>query len=142
LAASGGGAQVEVSRKVSDELIEIIINNTRRIQDRVRELAAAIKGVTTAPEFSPADFGVCGSRDRVLTSVCRHKGVALYAEGLESLSLIQADEHRLFNVLYNVIDNAIPEVPAGGSVTVRGQVDVGTDALVISVARYGKRDAP
>ena len=77
LATNGGGAQVEVSRKVSDELIEIIINNTRRIQDRVRELAAAIKGVTTAPEFSPADFGVCGSRDRVLTSVCRPNGVAV-----------------------------------------------------------------
>ena len=68
--------------------------------------------------------------------------VSQYAEGLESLSVIQADEHRLFNALYNVIDNAIPEVPAGGSVTVRGQVDVGTDALVISVAGMGRGMPP
>jgi PAS domain S-box-containing protein len=59
LASSGGGAQVEVSRKVSDELIEIVINNTRRIQDRVRELADAIKGVTTAPKLKPCRISVC-----------------------------------------------------------------------------------
>ena len=143
LAASGGGAQVEVSRKVSDELIEMVINNTRRIQDRVRELADAIKGVTTAPEFKPCRISVCV--EAVIASLRRYaaeKGVALYAEGLESLPVIQADERRLFNALYNVIDNAIPEVPAGGSVTVRGQVDVGTDALVISVADTGRGMPP
>lgn len=143
LATSGGGAQVEVSRKVSDELIEMVINNTRRIQDRVRELADAIKGVTTAPEFKPCRISVCV--EAVIASLRRYaaeKGVALYAEGLESLPVIQADERRLFNALYNVIDNAIPEVPADGSVTVRGQVDVGTDALVISVADTGRGMPP
>ena len=44
LAAGGEEAQSEASRKVSDELIEMIVNNTRRIQDRVRELADAVKG--------------------------------------------------------------------------------------------------
>jgi len=34
----------------------MIVNNTRRIQDRVRELADAVKGVTTASEFKPAGF--------------------------------------------------------------------------------------
>jgi len=81
----------------------------------------------------------------VITSLHRYaaeKGVSLNAEGLESLPVIQADERRLFNALYNVIDNAIPEVPAGGSVTVRGQVDVGADMMVISVADTGRGMPP
>jgi PAS domain S-box-containing protein len=143
LAAGGEEAQGETSRKVSDELIEMIVNNTRRIQDRVRELADAVKGVTTAPEFKPCRISVCVAD--VITSLHRYaaeKGVALHAEGLESLPVIQADERRLFNALYNVIDNAIPEVPAGGSVTVRGQVDVGADMFVISVADTGRGMPP
>ncbi len=143
LATSGEGAQSEASRKVSDELIEMIVNNTRRIQDRVRELADAVKGVTTAPEFKPCRVSTCVAD--VITSLHRYaaeKGVALYAEGLESLPVTQADERRLFNAFYNLIDNAIPEVPPGGSVTVRGQVDVGTDALVISVADTGRGMPP
>jgi len=143
LAAGGEGAQSEASRKVSDELIEMIVNNTRRIQDRVRELADAVKGVTTAPEFKPCRISVCVAD--VITSLHRYaaeKGVSLHAEGLESLPVIQADERRLFNALYNVIDNAIPEVPAGGSVTVRGQVDVGADMMVISVADTGRGMPP
>ena len=143
LAARGEGAQVEASRKVSDELIEMIVNNTRRIQDRVRELADAVKGVTTAPEFKPCRISTCVHD--VLTSLHRYaaeKGLALHAEGLESLPVIQADERRLFNAFYNVINNAIPEVPPGGRITVRGQVDVGADSLVISVADTGRGMSP
>ena len=143
LAMRGEGARVEASRKMTDELIEMIVNNTRRIQDRVRELADAVKGVTTAPEFKPCLISTCVAD--VITSLHRYaaeKGVALHAEGLESLPVIQADEHRLFNAFYNLIDNAIPEVPPGGSVTVRGQVDIGTDALVISVADTGRGMPP
>jgi len=143
LAARGEGAQVEASRRVSDELIEMIVKNARRIQDRVRELADAVKGVTTAPVFKPCQVSTCVAD--VIASLQRYaaeKGVALQAEGLDSLPVIQADERRLFNAFYNVIDNAIPEVPPGGSVTVRGQVDVGADRLVISVADTGRGMPP
>jgi signal transduction histidine kinase len=66
----------------------------------------------------------------------------LHAEGLESLPVIQADERRLFNAFYNVINNAIPEVSPGGSVTVHGQVDIGSDTLVISVEDTGRGMPP
>ena len=70
LAARGEGVQVEASRKMSDELIEMIVNNTRRIQDRVRELADAVKGVTTAPEFKPCRISACV--EDVITSLHRY----------------------------------------------------------------------
>jgi signal transduction histidine kinase len=128
---------------VSDELIEMIVSNTRRIQDRVRELADAVKGVTTAPEFKPCRISTCVAD--VITSLHRYaaeKGVELHAEGLESLPVIQADERRLFNAFYNVINNAIPEVSSGGSVTVHGQVDIESDTLVISVTDTGRGMPP
>jgi PAS domain S-box-containing protein len=143
LAAHGEGACVEASRKMTEELIDMIVNNTRRIQDRVRELVDAVKGVTTAPEFKPCLISTCVAD--VITSLHRYaaeKGVALHAEDLESLPVIQADERRLFNAFYNLIDNAIPEVSAGGSVTVRGQVDIGTGTLVLSVADTGRGMSP
>lgn len=80
-----------------------------------------------------------------MTSLQRYaaeKGVALHAEGLELLPVIQADERRLFNAFYNVIDNAIPEVPPGGSVTVRGQVEAGAERLLISVVDTGRGMPP
>ena len=58
------------------------------------------------------------------------------------MPVIQADERRLFTAFYNLIDNAIPEVPAGGSVTVRGQVDIETGTLVLSVADTGRGMSP
>jgi len=143
LAAKGERAQVEASRELSDELIEMIVNNTRRIQDRVRELADAVKGVTTAPEFKPCRLSSCVA-DVVssLQPYATEKGVALHAEGLESLPVIEADERRLFNAFYNLIDNAIPEVPPGGSVKVYGQVDIDADELVMSVADTGSGMSP
>ncbi|MCX5724565.1 MAG: PAS domain S-box protein [Nitrospirae bacterium] len=143
LVAKGEGGLAEAHRKVSGELIDMIVNNARRIQDRVRELADAVKGVTTAPEFKPCRVATCVAD--VITSLQRYaaeKGVALHAEGLEWLPVIQADERRLFNAFYNVIDNAIPEVPPGGSVTVRGQVEAGADRLLISIADTGRGMPP
>ncbi|HSN04765.1 MAG TPA: PAS domain S-box protein [Nitrospira sp.] len=143
LAGTGARAQVEAHRNMSDELIEMIVNNARRIQDRVRELADAVKGVTTAPEFQPCRIAACvADVTRSLRRYAAEKGVALHAEGLESLPVIQADERRLFNAFYNLIDNAIPEVPAGGSVTVRGTVDVGAAMLEIAVADTGRGMPP
>jgi signal transduction histidine kinase len=73
-----------------------------------------------------------------LSGVATDKGVMLRAEGLEELPTIYADETRLYNAFYNLINNAIPEVPRGGSVTVRGRVEPGTETVLISVADTGR----
>jgi len=70
------------------------------------------------------------------------KGVTLATEGLEALPTIQADERRLFNAFYNLINNAIPEVPAGGSITVRGQRDPQGRTLHLVVADTGRGMPP
>ena len=50
-------------------------------------------------------------RFRLWLHLAKEKGLTILAEGLDDLPDIQADERRLFNAFYNLINNAIPEVP-------------------------------
>jgi signal transduction histidine kinase len=66
----------------------------------------------------------------------------LHTQELDSLPLIQADENRLFNALYNLVINAIPETPHGGSVTIGGRVGSDQTTVMISVADTGNGMPP
>jgi signal transduction histidine kinase len=44
--------------------------------------------------------------------------------------------------MYNLVNNAIPEVPAGGSVTVRGRLDEPARQVVLSVIDTGRGMSP
>ncbi len=70
LVLKGEGAQAEAHRKVSGELVGMVVNNARRIQDRVRELADAVKGVTTAPEFKSCRIATCVADVMTSPAVC------------------------------------------------------------------------
>jgi signal transduction histidine kinase len=127
------------SRDLVNELTDMISHGGRRIQDRVREMADSVKGLTRMPEFVPcriADvvLGVYGA----LRILADEHGVILYVDGLETLPIIQVDENRLFNAIYNLVNNAIPEVPRGGSVTVRGRTDATGQNVCLSVVDTGK----
>src|SRR5206468_12792813 len=58
------------------------------------------------------------------------------------LPAIEADEQRLFNAFYNLVNNAIPEVSSGGSVTIVGKVPQTADVLDISVTDTGRGMPP
>jgi signal transduction histidine kinase len=51
--------------------------------------------------------------------------------------MIIADRRRLYNAFYNLVNNAIPEVPTGGSVTVRGKGGRDEGGIVMSVIDTG-----
>ena len=83
--------------------------------------------------------------EEVLTALrlyASDKGVTLHAQELDSLPLIQADKGRLFNALYNLVNNAIPETPSGGTVTVSGQEETNTSFVRISVVDTGQGMPP
>lgn len=128
----------QASARLGREVIDIIASNARRIQDRVREIADAVKGVTSPPQFTPCQVAkIVTMVTNTLRFLADERRVSLHIEGLEHLPVIQADEGRLFNAFYNLVNNAIPEVPPGGRVTVRGRFDAETHAVVISVADTG-----
>ncbi len=131
------------TQKMADEIIEMITSNARRIQDRVREIADAVKGVTSTPKFAPCEItAVAASVISTLGPYAKEKKVDLRVDGLESLPIIQADERRLFNALYNLVNNAIPEVPPGGSVTITGWPDSTGQSVVLSVVDTGRGMPP
>jgi signal transduction histidine kinase len=48
-----------------------------------------------------------------------------------------ADEERLFNAFYNLVNNAVAAVPDGGTITVSGEVEQRSPGIVLSVADSG-----
>lgn len=131
------------SRDLTHELIEMIRHGSRRIHDRVKEIADSVKGLTRAPKFAPCRLAdVVTSVYATLRILADERGVTLRTEALEALPVIRADESRLFNAIYNLVNNAIPEVPSGGSVTVQGRTDESGKHILLSVIDTGKGMSP
>ena len=127
------------SETLSQEILEMIDKNARRIQDRVKEIADAVKGATSPLQFSSCRIAeIVSTVHGTLTLLAKEKGLTLLTEGLEDLPPIQADERRLFNTFYNLINNAIPEVPTGGTITVRGRQEAKTGQVLLSVSDTGR----
>ena len=97
---------------------------------------------------SPVRFAPCRVEATVaevfetLRVYAGEKGITLTSESLDTLPSIEADERRLFNALYNLINNAIPEISFGGSVTVRGSVADDEQSVSISVIDTGRGMPP
>ncbi len=103
-----------------DEAMEMIQDSSDHIQERVREIADAVKGVIAPPYFQPTDLrDVAGKVLQHLKPVAAREGVSLHLESDPNLPLVPVDAKRLYNALYNLVNNAIPETPPGGRVTVR-----------------------
>jgi signal transduction histidine kinase len=112
--------QAQASRNMCNEVIVMLTEDAQRIQDRVKEIADAVKGLSAKPEFQPClVHEVIGQVFKTLNFVAQEKQVQLQTDRLDLLPTIVADHRRLYNAFYNLVNNAIPETPPGGSVTIR-----------------------
>jgi signal transduction histidine kinase len=117
----------------------MIVTNAKRIQDRVREIADAVKGVTSPPRFAPCQIHtIVEAVYETLRTYAKEKGITLNSENLETLPPLEGDERRLFNALYNLVNNAIPEIPPGGSVAIRGSAEEDSDTISLAIADTGR----
>jgi DNA-binding response OmpR family regulator len=118
----------KATQELSQEVFGMVRSNSRRIQDR----------------SGPASFAACQVSTLIsavfntLRYFAEQNGVRLSAGNLDDLPVLNADESRLFNVFYNLINNAIPETPSGGSITVDGRFDSETEVLTLSVKDTGR----
>jgi len=135
--------QAEASQKLCKEIIEMVTNVAHHIQERVGEIADCVKGLSSPLHLVHCQITkVVSSVVMMLNLEAAQKRVSLRIENLDSLPPIQADERRLFNAFYNLINNAIPEVSAGGSITIRGRADPEARLLLLSVADTGRGMPP
>lgn len=133
----------KVSKEICDEAGEMVQNGIRRLHDRVKEMADCVKGLSSPPNFALCAVGlVILEVFQTLQVLAREKQITLQTDGLESLPEFHADERRLYNAFYNLINNAIPETPKGGSITVRGHLDQDTGGIALAVADTGRGMPP
>ncbi|MEP7152801.1 MAG: ATP-binding protein [Nitrospira sp.] len=138
-----GDKQARESFDRCNEVVGMMENSTRRIQHRVKEIADCVKGLTTPPEFKQCSFNkVANDVLDALKWWANKNGVLIETSGLEQMPDIIADERRLFNALYNLVNNAIPEVPKGGKVTVAAREEPIGIGLHIRVSDTGKGMPP
>lgn len=136
-------SQKKVSKEICDESVGMMQNSIRRLHERVKEMADCVKGLSAPPHFAPCRLAdVIQEVFHTLLVLAREKQIALRADGLESLPVIQADERRLYNAFYNLVNNAIPETPPGGSITVGGRIDHDTGSIVLAVTDTGRGMPP
>ena len=133
----------EKSRALCHEVLTMVEEDVQRISDRVRELADCVKGMTSPPRFAPCQVAsVIEAVFKTLDLMAKKKGVALKSEGLTALPPLEADEQRLYNAFYNLVNNALSEVPPGGSVTIIGKAAQTAKVLDISVTDTGRGMPP
>ena len=121
-------------REVRDNVAE----GVQQVVTRTREIAGALKG-----EVSPVVFKMgkpLETAQRVVQSLsgaAQKAGVTLQAEGDGALEA-SFDGHRLYNALYNLVNNALPETPVGGSITLTVAADANPAYYALSVSDTGR----
>lgn len=124
------------------EAMQMTYEGTRATQERVREIADAIKGTITAPHFEPTLVNdVARQVARTLSVVAGPAGITLDLDGLGDVPLADLDRKGIYNALYNLVNNAIPETPAGGTIFLRSRVvadESGEELLEVEVADTGR----
>jgi signal transduction histidine kinase len=131
-------------RSLYPEMIEMVIDSTTATQERVREIADAVKGEIAEPFFELFNVNdVVLSVVKALKVVAERHGVTLRTDELGDVPPILIDKKRLYNAIYNLVNNAWPETPEGGYVTVRTRaVPEGTfpdgNYLIIEIADTGR----
>ncbi len=126
--------QYQISRKT----ISSLTIASSRIQQRLKEMSDCVVGISTAPRFAPCRLDkIVGEVFEALRAPAQLAGVALDMPGLEALPEITADDSRLFNVFYNLVNNAIGAMPTGGTVTISGARAADGGGLLVSVADTG-----
>lgn len=131
--------KAKASHEMCLEVIKMLANNAKRIQERVKEIGDCVKGLTSPPKFSSCTmYHVVSSVFDTLKLFAQEKDITLLHEGIQDLPEMQADEPRLFNAFYNLVNNAITEVPPGGSITIRGKLLKPDNIVHIEVKDTGR----
>lgn len=104
------------------EAIAMLRDAACRIQDRVKEIADCVKGVTTPLRLAPCDLNTVASQVvRMLRPVGEHDQIEVWLQEGTDLPLVEADADRLYSMLYNLADNgmeAIRRAQRPGRVTI------------------------
>ncbi len=117
LAAKIGEMVSRVTEDVS-VIFEILDESTQIAQQRSKEIADSVKGMSAPAVYEMTDLNeVVRGVARVLTIVAEQQGVTL-VEAVDEPVTALLDAKRMYNAIYNLVNNAIGATPNGGRVTI------------------------
>ena len=102
-----------VVRDSYGETFDIVMDQVEAVQEYSKLIADALKGTITPPELEPNDLAaVVAAQLEDLERIARLHGVTLVAS-LDPVPVCRFDRFQVERAVYNLVDNAIPETPAG-----------------------------
>jgi len=115
------------------------LDAAEKVQTRTKEIADAIKGELAPPRFEVGDLNeTVQAVTRSLRLVALDAQVHLNLDLDPNLPAAEFDRKQMYNALYNLVNNAIPETPEDGTITVRTRgPQEGEDTLLLQVEDTG-----
>jgi signal transduction histidine kinase len=130
-------------RSEYEEHCGILLDQVNAVQEHTKRIADVLRGTTTEPQIELADAGpLIEEQVRLLEPVARARHISLTLQSVGAPVQAPLDRFFLRSAVYNLVNNAIPETPEGGTVAVtvayhaQGVFPEG-DCLTIAVADNG-----
>jgi signal transduction histidine kinase len=109
----------EYLRQDYGEQFDIIMDQVQQIQDYTKLIADAVKGIVTEPQLELHELApIIEGQLKDLSMQARGRSVSLVRQ-LEPVPICRFDRFLVERAIYNLVNNAIPETPEGGCITVR-----------------------
>ena len=113
-------ATMQELRELYPMIIEMTLEGSTVVQQRMAEISAAVKGIVSKPHFEPSDVAsIARHVGAMLDAHAMKKGVAVNIEPQDSALTAVVDGKQIYNAIYNLIFNAIDACSRGDSVTLR-----------------------
>ena len=107
-------------RELSPEMIEIIIEGCNAVQQRMAEIAAAVKGIVAEPHFEMTDIVPLAQRvGNLLSAQAEKEGITVAIEPVGEVPTAMVDAKQIYNAIYNLIFNAMDACARGATITFR-----------------------
>lgn len=119
------------------EVVSSVTEGVEQVEARTKEIAGAVKGEVAPMAFERGQpFKTVLRVIQSLRASATRREVSLRAEGDEALEAVY-DGARLYNAVYNLVNNALPETPPGGRVTITVAAESDPAFYTVSVADTG-----
>ena len=129
----------QLTRGEYEWMLQNAIDSADRVQNRTKEIADAVKGVSSPPRFERGDFNdACEDAVAALRLVAHDAQVDLQLDLDSALPPVEFDRKQIDTALYNLINNAIAETPEDGIIVVRTrQLQPQQDQFLVEIADTG-----
>lgn len=130
---------IDMVREDYSWILRAALDAAERVQVRTKEIADAVKGESAPPLFEAGNVNdTAADVIRSLHLVAQGRHIELVADFSDDLPTAEFDRKQIYNALYNLVNNAVPETPAGGSITLRTRPpEADEDTLLIEVEDTG-----